>query len=467
MPLATIPVYASGDTIEASWANDLRGNFLTLDARTGGDPGAAGRVAVSTSSAAAAWQVLAESNQLTAAKVNQVAPQYTSFLAALAGNSGFFFIPAASTDGPMTGVDWHVLQVRWPNAGFDYRLDIACAFLDTNELYVRTVANGVAGTWRKLWHAGNAGVGPFLPLVGGTLSGELTMGNGIGVSLGGNAGVSRGRLYDAQGVSTIVLTHNNELRVYNNALTQLMATINATLATFLGGIAATTGAFTGALSAASAAITGALTAASATVTGLLKGQTLESTVATGTAPIVVASTTKVTNLNADLLDGLTSGHSSGNIPISDGTVNTNLNADLLDGLDWFTPVHVAGAAGSNPIANAFATIVGMTYTTTRSGRYLVAIRLAGTVTGATFSGRDQWRARVHRTGSGTVDSAELHPTYEYFGIGSTDFFVQGSVVITAISGDVLAVQAIDTASAISNSSIDGATSWADFIWIGL
>lgn len=36
----------------------------------------------------------------------------------------------------------------------------------------------------------------------------------------------------------------------------------------------------------------------------IKGLTLESTIATGTAPLIVASTTKVTNLNADLLDGL-------------------------------------------------------------------------------------------------------------------------------------------------------------------
>ena len=37
----------------------------------------------------------------------------------------------------------------------------------------------------------------------------------------------------------------------------------------------------------------------------MRAQTFESDVATGTAPLVVASTTKVTNLNADLLDGMT------------------------------------------------------------------------------------------------------------------------------------------------------------------
>ena len=44
---------------------------------------------------------------------------------------------------------------------------------------------------------------------------------------------------------------------------------------------------------------------------------LKSTVATGTAPLSVSSTTKVTNLNADLLDG----YSALNLPYLQGTVN--------------------------------------------------------------------------------------------------------------------------------------------------
>lgn len=72
---------------------------------------------------------------------------------------------------------------------------------------------------------------------------------------------------------------------------------------------------------------------------------LRSTVATGTAPLVVASTTKVTNLNADLVDGYSAGNASGNIPISNGTLNTNLNADKLDGYD------AGNASGNIPISN--------------------------------------------------------------------------------------------------------------------
>lgn len=43
-------------------------------------------------------------------------------------------------------------------------------------------------------------------------------------------------------------------------------------------------------------------------------KSFQSTVATGTAPMVVASTTKVTNLNCDLLDGLNTGTSGAAIP---------------------------------------------------------------------------------------------------------------------------------------------------------
>ncbi len=48
---------------------------------------------------------------------------------------------------------------------------------------------------------------------------------------------------------------------------------------------------------------GNVTGGNVTTAGKVVASSLESNVATGTAPIVVASTTKVTNLNADLLDG--------------------------------------------------------------------------------------------------------------------------------------------------------------------
>lgn len=46
---------ATGDTIEAAYSNTNRDNVAVLDVRTGGDPGAADKWLVSTSSVAAAW----------------------------------------------------------------------------------------------------------------------------------------------------------------------------------------------------------------------------------------------------------------------------------------------------------------------------------------------------------------------------------------------------------------------------
>ena len=57
---------------------------------------------------------------------------------------------------------------------------------------------------------------------------------------------------------------------------------------------------------------------------------LVSTVATGTPPIAVTSTTKVENLNADLLDGL---DSSAFLTAGSGGEGSGFDADLLDGLD--------------------------------------------------------------------------------------------------------------------------------------
>jgi hypothetical protein len=134
-------------------------------------------------------------------------------------------------------------------------------------------------------------------------------------------------------------------------------------------------------------LSGAVTfgAAVSGITSLTLSGQLTSTVATGTAPFVVASTTKVASLNADLLDGLdwtapgtiggvtpgaasfttisasgviTSTVSTGTAPLIIASVTkcTNLNADLLDGGDWAAP----GALGSTTPAAAALTTLTLT-----------------------------------------------------------------------------------------------------------
>jgi len=92
---------------------------------------------------------------------------------------------------------------------------------------------------------------------------------------------------------------------------------------------------------------------------------LISTIATGTSPLTVNSTTLVSNLNADQLDGLNTGNSGGNIPLSNGTLNTNLNADMVDGkhqdfhTEWLSIVS-SSATTYHTFYNATLETVGAT-----------------------------------------------------------------------------------------------------------
>ena len=87
--------------------------------------------------------------------------------------------------------------------------------------------------------------------------------------------------------------------------TTLSSTLGVTGATTLSSTLGVTGASTlAAVGAASLTVSGATTlAAMSATTGSFSGQ-VTSTVAGGTAPLVVTSTTRVTNLNADKVDGL-------------------------------------------------------------------------------------------------------------------------------------------------------------------
>src|ERR1700741_777449 len=64
----------------------------------------------------------------------------------------------------------------------------------------------------------------------------------------------------------------------------------------------------------------------------VRAQTFNSDVATGTAPLVIASTTLVTNLNADLLDGKNTGTSGNTIPLLDGANTWSANQTHNDNI---------------------------------------------------------------------------------------------------------------------------------------
>jgi hypothetical protein len=125
----------------------------------------------------------------------------------------------------------------------------------------------------------------------------------------------------------------------------------------------------------------------------VQGTRLISTIVTGTSPLTVASTTVVTNLNADLLDGYHASNATGQVPVSNGTVNTNLNADLLDGYhaaDFATSAHThatltrgTGLTGSNydgSTATTWAIDFGTTATTVAVGNHTHTNMVTGTGT---------------------------------------------------------------------------------------
>lgn len=156
----------------------------------------------------------------------------------------------------------------------------------------------------------------------------------------------------------------------------------------------TGGSIDGTTIGATSASTGAFTTLSA------NGQ-ITSTLATGTAPLVVASVTKVSNLNADLLDGadwaapgtiggttpasanfttisasgqVTSTLATGTAPfvVASTTKVANLNADQVDGGDWAVP----GALGSTtPNSALFTTLTASGLINAGSGQLEIARNL--------------------------------------------------------------------------------------------
>lgn len=122
---------------------------------------------------------------------------------------------------------------------------------------------------------------------------------------------------------------------------------------------------------------GGLSLGYVTASGLIKGRTLESTVTGPTAPIVVASTGLVTNLNSDLLDGNHGSHyldwgNFSNIP--DPTVTVTLSGDIA-GTGSYTWTNLSGnlSIGINSTIQPSSVALG----TDTTGNYAGAVGVSG------------------------------------------------------------------------------------------
>jgi hypothetical protein len=226
----------------------------------------------------------------------------------------------------------------------------------------------------------------------GTLTSLGVNGTITGVNITANTGVFTG---NASGLSEINASNLSSGTVPTARLTGSYA-ISVTSATTAGTV--TTAAqpnITSVGTLSSLAVTGNVTAGNANVTGQLI-----STVATGTAPLVVSSTTLVANLNADLLDGYNSASAATAATIALRDASGNISANFFIG-NGSTLGSITGANVTGTVANAtFATSAGSATTATSAGS-------ATTATAATTAGTVTTAAQPNITSVGTLTSLNV------------------------------------------------------------
>jgi hypothetical protein len=208
-------------------------------------------------------------------------------------------------------------------------------------------------------------------------------------------------------------------------------------------------------------------------TPLVEAETLVSTAPTGTTPLILTSTTKVNNLNADMLDGYHAGNASGNVPISNGTINTNLNADLHDGY------HAGNASGQVPISNGTVNTnlvaekaVKQTLSTVSantaldSNACIIEVTTADAVTLTIPSGLSIGHQYCIKRTVASANGISVITSGSETVEGGTSFTVQGSKVSATLdTGEVVLEKVSSTAWAFVGGQISGSNSngtWIKF-----
>ena len=126
---------ATGDTIEASRENQNRDNWSVIDVRTGGDPGAAGRIPVSIGSLAAAW--LNAGTEGYPLRISSGVPAYAQLTSAAYGAGS---IPAGSfAAGAISTADIGAVQVTQAKIAADA---IAAANIINGNVTTDKIADG-------------------------------------------------------------------------------------------------------------------------------------------------------------------------------------------------------------------------------------------------------------------------------------------------------------------------------------
>ena len=221
-------------------------------------------------------------------------------------------------------------------------------------------------------------------------------------------------------------------------------------------------------------LTGAVTlggALSGITTVSMSGQ-LTSTLAGGTPPLVVASNTKVVNLNADLLDGndwtapgtiggstpgaasfttisatgvITSSLGTGTAPLSIASTTkvANLNADLLDGADWASPSALGSTA---PAAVTGTTVTGNTSVTVgSSGTALTQYKLySQSLAPASVAANTSAEQTFTVTGLTSADKVWVNKPTSQAGLGIVGVRVSASDTLAITYGNFTASPIVPT-----------------------
>lgn len=298
-PFTAVP----GEIITAAgWNTSARDNINHMWGVMGGDPGTSNLVPISTGASSSTWMKVPDI-ALFDQKVSQTSTLLVDANALLP--AGLYYMINTSINGPVAGGHFHVLMQRYVDP--NYRVQYASDLIANGRMYMRTIINGVIGSWRKIWTQDVQGVGSGLDAdsvrgsVPGNSAGNLALNNGV-LCTGLNAQMISGLVVG--NTSGTVPISNGVMNVNLNA--QLHAGLIAGNGS--GNIPISNGVTNAGLVAANSA------ALSGSVLGNASGN-----VAYNNGVMNVA-------LNAALLAGLIAGNGSGNIPISNGSQNTSLVA---------------------------------------------------------------------------------------------------------------------------------------------
>jgi hypothetical protein len=215
---------------------------------------------------------------------------------------------------------------------------------------LNVATSGVANTVNDAAQPNITSVGTLTSLA---VTSNVTAGNLIGPHANGNSNVS---IATAAGNVTIFVNGNANARITaTDTGANVIGTFGVTGNANVGNLGAAAGVFTGTLNVTGNANIGNVGTAQVLASANVIAPQLISNVSTGTAPLVVSSTTVVTNLNADLLDGLNSASAATASTIVARDANANVAANFFIGngsqLTGITATQVSGISNGSSNIN--------------------------------------------------------------------------------------------------------------------